>query len=144
MKKIVRLTERDLTRLVKRVILEQEEEMGDSITKPEAFEQFNDWRRETQNYKIRPKIVMKDGFKMSLQYVAHDGFACWDVMYPSSKDEELEKFSDGPGDEHYSNLKFDSIIKIIMNHGGIDMEKSLPNEDTSLQMENKIRKILRR
>ncbi len=146
MKKIVRLTENDLTKLVKRVINERANE--------KYWEEFKDWVKATDQVKIwidydkegkrverakkygqLPKLYFNDGSSLSVQISEHNGWegiSVRDTKYGTEEEEEElsdnEEQYEGDGNGLYSNVPGGAIARIIKKRGGIDTHKSLSGD----------------
>lgn len=107
-----------------------------------SFEQFIS---ETKNGFKRPKIVMGDGVSMSVQASSFhyceprrsglDSYESYEVGYPSEVIEQLRGYEETPveNDEEllesiYPFVPAEILSQIVMEHGGIDKEKTLHPE----------------
>ena len=85
---------------------------------------------------IRPAIICKDGFKMSVQGSrAHycdprkisPYYNKMEIGYPSQEEPLLIEYAEQPGlptDTVYGYVPTDIIDQVIEKHGGIDIEKT--------------------
>jgi hypothetical protein len=139
MKKIVRLTESDLTRLVKRVINEER-------TNEKYWNEFKKWAIKTGQVEIYfeynkdgereeraivkgrlPLLYFNDGSSLSVQISKHDGWEGISVRDGEyGTDEEEKELSDneteyeGDGEGFYGNVPGGAIARIIKKRKGIE------------------------
>ena len=100
---------------------------------------LNEFVKETftdTEFVMRPQIVCKDGFKMSVQgSIGHycsprmnlDSYFRMEIGYPSEPEESILEFAedkDSPTDTVYGFVPCEIIQALIDKHGGIDVKKT--------------------
>ena len=98
-------------------------DLQDFLTKTERY---SSWIQE-----VRPRIVCKDGFSLSVQgslthycHPRRDGsvFDSLEIGFPSEEVEELMEYAEGrnkPKDTVYGNVPYGVVEALIQKHGGI-------------------------
>jgi hypothetical protein len=121
MKKIVRLTERDLSRIVKRVINEQEEN---------DEEEGNDNVRKLVSLLVDNGLVDKEKMNIYDYYIEVYGIEGWDfgyfeenfiILYPGNIDEGIVNVKGEDYGESIDDEEYDEVI----NHIWSDWEEKL-------------------
>jgi hypothetical protein len=97
-----------------------------------TLQEFVKQTAQNDRFVIRPQIICKDGFKMSVQ--GSEGHYCspretqdWynemEIGYPSAKEDDLLPFAEqdeNPTETVYGYVPCEIIEKVIEKHGGID------------------------
>lgn len=97
-----------------------------------TLQEFVSKTAQKDRFVVRPQIICKDGFKMSVQgsdghYCSprktQDWYSAMEIGYPSAKEDDLLEYAEtpeSPTETVYGYVPCEIIEKVIEKHGGIN------------------------